>query len=104
MPERSRRSGVGTALFRALTRETVSRDCHRMDWAVLRWNQLALSFYAYLGAEVQDGFATIRLKKEGGPARPRCNLNELELEGLGHRRPSGSSLHRGGLARDTPGH
>ena len=64
VPERCRRAGVGTALFTALAREAVVRDCHRMDWGVLRWNQLAISFYAELGAEVQDDFATYRLERE----------------------------------------
>ena len=64
VPERCRRGGVGMALFRALAREAVAHDCHRMDWAVLRWNQLAISFYQKLGAELQDAFAGYRLTGE----------------------------------------
>jgi len=59
--DRCRRGGVGTALFKALAREARARGCQRMDWAVLRWNQLAIDFYERLGAELQDAFAGYRL-------------------------------------------
>ena len=61
VPERCRRGGVGTALFRALAGEAQARGCKRMDWAVLRWNQMAISFYEGLQAEVQDAFVGYRL-------------------------------------------
>ena len=59
-----RRGGVGTALFKALAREARTRGCQRLDWAVLRWNQLAIAFYEKLGAEVQDAFVGYRLTGE----------------------------------------
>ena len=59
--ERCRRGGVGTGLFEALAREAQARGCQRMDWAVLRWNELAIDFYVGLGAELQDAFAGYRL-------------------------------------------
>ena len=59
-----RRGGVGTALFRALACEARARGCQRMDWAALRWNELAISFYKELGAELQDAFAGYRLTGE----------------------------------------
>ncbi len=61
VPERCRRGGVGTALFKALAREAKTRGCHRMDWAVLRWNQMAIDFYEKLNAELQDAFVGYRL-------------------------------------------
>lgn len=63
--DRCRRLGVGKALFETLAREAQTRGCQRMDWAVLRWNQLAIDFYEKLGAEIQDDFVGYRLT---GPA------------------------------------
>jgi len=62
--ERCRRGGVGTALFKALARKAHTRGCQRMDWAVLRWNQMAIAFYDKLGAELQDTFVGYRLTGE----------------------------------------
>ena len=59
--EHGRRGGVGTALFKTLAREARTRGCQRMDWAVLRWNQLAIDFYEKLNAELQDAFVGYRL-------------------------------------------
>jgi GNAT superfamily N-acetyltransferase len=42
--------GVGSALFRECATEAVRRDCGRMEWQVLAWNDLALGFYDHLGA------------------------------------------------------
>ncbi|MDP6942582.1 MAG: GNAT family N-acetyltransferase [Myxococcota bacterium] len=64
VPERCRRGGVGTALFEALAREAHRRGCQRMEWAVLRWNQMAITFYEKLGAERQDAFVGYRLTGE----------------------------------------
>jgi hypothetical protein len=35
-----------------------------MEWAVLRWNKLAIDFYRRLGAEPLDGWETYRLTGE----------------------------------------
>ena len=64
VPARYRRGGVGAALFKALAREAKTRGCHRMDWAVLRWNQMAIDFYEKVGAELQDAFVGYRLTGE----------------------------------------
>ena len=61
----ARSHGVGFALFRELARIAVSRDCGRMDWSVLTWNELAISFYRRIGATSMDEWMTFRLT---GPA------------------------------------
>lgn len=48
--EAARSRGVGEALMAALAREAVSRDALRIEWAVLDWNERAMSFYDRLGA------------------------------------------------------
>ena len=46
----ARKSGAGRALMRRLARVALDRDCGRMEWAVLDWNQPAIDFYDRLGA------------------------------------------------------
>jgi GNAT superfamily N-acetyltransferase len=60
LPE-ARRHGVGQALFRTMAAEAVRRDCGRMEWAVLDWNQLAIDFYERLGARRMGEWSTYRL-------------------------------------------
>ncbi len=66
IPE-ARGKGVGFALLSELARIAVSRDCGRMEWAVLTWNQLAIDFYLRIGAEPLSDWATYRLA--GDPLR-----------------------------------
>lgn len=61
----ARKHGVGFALLRALARIAVERDCGRMDWQVLNWNEMAISFYRKIGAQPMDEWTTFRLT---GPA------------------------------------
>lgn len=47
----ARKGGAGSTLFRYLAEEAMRRDCGRMEWVCLDWNQLAISFYEKRGAE-----------------------------------------------------
>src|SRR5438105_82899 len=51
VPER-RGEGHGKALLRAVAKLAVERDCGRLEWAVLDWNEPAIQFYRALGAVV----------------------------------------------------
>lgn len=42
--------GVGKALITYLAKLAVERDCGRLEWSVLDWNQPAIDFYQSLGA------------------------------------------------------
>jgi GNAT superfamily N-acetyltransferase len=57
----ARKHGVGFALLRELSRIALERDCGRVDWSVLKWNELAISFYKQIGAKSLDDWATFRL-------------------------------------------
>ena len=57
----ARKHGVGFALLRALARIAVDRDCGRVDWAVLNWNELAITFYEQIGAKPMDDWTSFRL-------------------------------------------
>ena len=57
----ARKHGVGIALFRALAKVALERDCGRVDWAVLNWNELAIDFYKQIGAKAMDEWTSFRL-------------------------------------------
>lgn len=56
-----RGGGVAKALFTALADEAKTRDCPRIDWQVLDWNDLAKDFYRRLGARRTEGWEPWRL-------------------------------------------
>jgi GNAT superfamily N-acetyltransferase len=57
----ARKHGVGSALLRELARIALERGCGRLDWSVLTWNELAISFYKRIGAKHMDDWTTFRL-------------------------------------------
>jgi len=57
----ARGKGVGFALLSALAKIAVERDCGRLEWAVLDWNQLAIDFYKRIGARPLDDWTVFRL-------------------------------------------
>ena len=56
-----RSHGIGRALLRALARVARERNCGRMEWAVLDWNEPALKFYESLGARQMNEWIIHRL-------------------------------------------
>ena len=56
-----RAHGIGRALLRALARVATERNCGRMEWAVLDWNEPALRFYKSLGARPMTEWIVHRL-------------------------------------------
>jgi GNAT superfamily N-acetyltransferase len=48
-------------LLRALARIARERNCGRMEWAVLDWNEPALNFYETLGARQMNEWVIHRL-------------------------------------------
>ena len=57
----ARKHGVGFALISALAKIAVDRDCGRLDWSVLNWNELAIDFYKQIGAKAMDDWRSFRL-------------------------------------------
>jgi GNAT superfamily N-acetyltransferase len=53
--------GFGGALLRYLAQLAVERDCGRLEWSVLDWNEPALRFYRRLGAQPQDEWTVQRV-------------------------------------------
>lgn len=57
----ARSKGVGYALLSALAKIALERDCGRLEWNVLDWNQLAIDFYKRIGAHPMADWTTFRL-------------------------------------------
>jgi GNAT superfamily N-acetyltransferase len=56
-----RRRGLGTRLLTYVAREAVARNCGRLEWSVLDWNQSAIDFYKKLGARAMDEWTVYRV-------------------------------------------
>ena len=56
-----RGKGYGRALLAELARLAVDRDCARLEWSVLDWNEPSIGFYRTLGAVAMDEWTTYRL-------------------------------------------
>ena len=56
-----RGKGYGKALIEKLAEITVERDCGRLEWCCLDWNQPSIDFYLSLGAKPLDDWTTFRL-------------------------------------------
>ena len=56
-----RGGGFGKALLKRLAEIAVERDCGRMEWAVLDWNEPSIGFYKKLGARPNDEWTVFRL-------------------------------------------
>ena len=59
-----RKAGVGRALFLHCIQEADRRQCGRMEWLVLDWNQLAIDFYSHLGAQRLNEWLPYRLDRQ----------------------------------------
>ena len=63
-----RSRGVGRRLLSHLARIAIERQCGRMEWSVLDWNESAIRFYRSIGAVPMDDWTVYRL---GGDALDR---------------------------------
>ena len=65
-----RRRGIAMALFQELFRIARERDCGRVEWTVLDWNEPAIKFYAEkLGAKILREWWRVRITP-GTPGTP----------------------------------
>lgn len=56
--------GAGKALMQRLFQEAVAKDCGRMEWQVLDWNEPSIQFYQRLGAQHQREWLPYRLLRD----------------------------------------
>lgn len=59
-----RGKGIGKALLARLAKLAIERDCGRVEWAVLDWNEPSIAFYKKLGAAPMDEWTVFRLTGE----------------------------------------
>lgn len=56
-----RGQGIGKALITAVAELAIERDCGRLEWSVLDWNEPAIAFYRRLGASILPDWRTCRV-------------------------------------------
>jgi GNAT superfamily N-acetyltransferase len=56
-----RKQGLGRLLIAHVAKIAVERECGRMEWAVLDWNEPAIQFYRNLGARGMHEWTVFRL-------------------------------------------
>ena len=59
-----RNQGVGRSIFQYLAKLALERNYRRFEWRVLDWNDMAISFYQRMGAEVLPDWYTCRITGE----------------------------------------
>ena len=59
-----RGKGYGRLFLRHLAQIALERQCVRLEWASLDWNEAAGRFYKALGARPMEGWTTYRLDGE----------------------------------------
>lgn len=68
-----RGKGYGRALLARLAEIALERNCGRVEWAVLNWNESAIRFYRSLGALPMDQWTVYRIT---GDALEKLARNE----------------------------
>jgi GNAT superfamily N-acetyltransferase len=56
-----RGKGIGKLLLSFLGKLAIERDCGRIEWAVLDWNEPSINFYKNLGAKPMDEWTIFRV-------------------------------------------
>ncbi len=56
-----RGKGIGKIMLSYLAKLAIDRDCGRLEWWCLDWNQPSIAFYKGLGAEAMDEWTVYRL-------------------------------------------
>jgi len=56
-----RGKGIGKILLTYLAKLAIERDCGRIEWSVLDWNESAIQFYKKLGARGMEEWTVFRV-------------------------------------------
>lgn len=62
--EAHRGKGYGTKLLASLAALAMERNCGRLEWAVLDWNEPSIEFYKSLGARMMNEWIVNRMTGE----------------------------------------
>lgn len=58
-----RGAGIGKAFLARLAALAVERDCGRLEWRVLDWNEPSIRFYESLGASLMKEWILVRMTR-----------------------------------------
>ena len=75
----SRGKGVGTALMKHLAATALERNCARMEWSVLNWNENAIKLYKTLGSAPMNEWRVYRLTGEPLAKLAQKNIGKNRL-------------------------
>ncbi|HEY9701903.1 MAG TPA: GNAT family N-acetyltransferase [Allocoleopsis sp.] len=56
-----RQQGIGKSLLIYLAKLAIERDCGRLEWSVLDWNEPAIKFYQKMGADILPDWRICRV-------------------------------------------
>jgi GNAT superfamily N-acetyltransferase len=73
----ARGHGVGRKVLTWLAGEAVKRNCGRLEWAVLDWNEPSIGFYRSLGAVLKSEWQIFRLT--GDPLKALAETSQGRL-------------------------
>ncbi|MDF5730454.1 MAG: GNAT family N-acetyltransferase [Rhizonema sp. PD38] len=59
-----RQQGIGRAILTKIAQIAVERNCGRLEWSVLDWNEPAIAFYRRMGASILDEWRICRVMGE----------------------------------------
>ena len=62
--EEYRGKGFGKVLLAFLAKMAIEKDCGRLEWAVLDWNESSIDFYKSLGAKMMNEWIVNRISGE----------------------------------------
>jgi GNAT superfamily N-acetyltransferase len=62
--EEYRGLGLGKAMFSCLARIATERDCKRLDWWCLDWNEPSIRFYKKMGAKPMADWTVYRVEND----------------------------------------
>ncbi len=60
-----RHQGIGKKMFKRLAEIAAEKDCIKIQWWCLNWNQPSIDFYLKLGAIAQDEWTVFKLDETG---------------------------------------
>ena len=62
MKQEMRGLGFGTRILSFLSKIAVERNCGRLEWACLNWNEPSIKFYKQMGGVPMDQWTVYRLQ------------------------------------------
>ncbi|MEL6163238.1 MAG: GNAT family N-acetyltransferase [Cyanobacteria bacterium J06628_3] len=72
-----RQKGIGKALLTKLAGIAVERNCGRLEWSVLNWNEPAKAFYRHMGADILEDWRICRVT---GESLKKLGIKSQKLE------------------------